>query len=139
MVTNRGCSSIVEHPQTLKIMGRFDSFRINANLLPTSNAQELEDLSDLEFQTKDLEREFLDYHVGEDGYLYFEDFEYEMIPTDNPEGLFSLNLRKINQTIKKSYHSGDVIFYGKPWEHMYTFKASFQDGKLNRVDLLTKE
>ena len=56
-------------------MGRFDSFKINAKLLPTSNAQELEDLTDLEFQTKDLEREFLDYFVGEDGYLYFEDFE----------------------------------------------------------------
>ena len=37
-------------------MGRFDSFKINAKLLPTSNAQELEDLTDLEFQTKDLER-----------------------------------------------------------------------------------
>ena len=37
-------------------MGRYDTFKINAKLLPTSNAQELEDLTDLEFQTKDLER-----------------------------------------------------------------------------------
>jgi hypothetical protein len=62
-----------------------------------------------------------------------------MIPSDNPEGLFNINLRKINQTIKKSYHTGDVEFYGKPWEYMYTFKAHFQDGKLERVDLITKE
>jgi hypothetical protein len=71
--------------------------------------------------------------------LYFEDYEYEMIPSDNPEGLFNINLRKINQTIKKSYHTGDVEFYGKPWEYMYTFKAHFQDGKLERVDLINKE
>jgi hypothetical protein len=120
-------------------MGRFDYLKINATLLPTSSAEELEDLSDLEFQTKDLDREFLDYHVGEDGYLYFDDFEYEMTPTNNEKGLFSIELKKINQQTKKSYHSGDVIFYGKPWEHMYTFKANFQDGKLNRVDLITKE
>jgi len=119
-------------------MGRYDTFKINAKLLPTSNAQELEDLTDLEFQTKDLEREFLDYFVGEDGYLYFEDFEYEMTPTDNPEGLFSVELKKINKTVKKSYHTGDVEFYGKPYEVFYTFKAHLHDGKLETVDLVSK-
>lgn len=120
-------------------MGRFDTLKINTRFLPISDAQELEDLSDLEFQTKDLEKEFLEYEVGEDGYLYYEDYEYEMTPTDNPNGLFSMTLKKINQKIKKSYHTGDVEFYGKPWEYMYTFKAHFQDGKLERVDLITKE
>lgn len=120
-------------------MGRFDTLKINTRFLPILDAQELEDLTDIEFQTKDLEREFLEYEIGEDGYLYYEDFEYEMTPIDNPESLFSMELKKINQKIKKSYHSGDVIFYGKPWEYMYTFKANFQDGKLERVDLITKE
>jgi hypothetical protein len=120
-------------------MGRYDTLKINAKLLPTSSAEELEDLSDLEFQTKDLERQYLDYHVGDDGYLYYEDFEYEMKPTDNKEGLFSIELTKINQRIKKSYHSGDVEFYGKPWELHYTFKASFNDGKLQKVVLISKE
>lgn len=120
-------------------MGRFDTLKIDANLLPTSNAQELEDLSDLEFQTKDLDKEFLEYFVDSDGYLKFKDFEYQMTPTDNEKGLFSIELKRVNETIKKSYHSGDVEFYGKPWEHMYTFKARFQDGKLERVDLISKE
>jgi hypothetical protein len=40
-------------------MGRYDILKINANLLPTSSAEELEDLKDLEFQTKDLDKEFL--------------------------------------------------------------------------------
>lgn len=120
-------------------MGRFDTLKINTRFLPISDAQELEDLSDLEFQTKDLEKEFLDYEVGEDGYLYFEDYEYEIVPNNNSDKLFRIGLVKINQTIKKSYHTGDVTFYGKPWEYMYTFKAHFQDGKLERVDLITKE
>jgi hypothetical protein len=119
-------------------MGRYDTFKINATLLPTSNAQELEDLKDLEFQTKDLEREFLEYFVGDDGYLYYEDFEYEMKPTNNPEGLFSIELTKINQKTKKSYYTGDMKFYGKPYEIFYTFSASFQDGKLLLVDLFSK-
>lgn len=119
-------------------MGRYDTLRINANLLPTSSAQELEDLKDLEFQTKDLDREFLDYHVGEDGYLYYDDFEYEMKATDNPKALFSIELKKINQRTKKSYHTGEIKFYGKPYEIFYTFSARFTDGKLESVDLFSK-
>lgn len=119
-------------------MGRYDTFRINAKLLPTSNVQELEDLQDLEFQTKDLEREFLDYFVGDDGYLYFDDFEYEMKPTDNPDGLFSIELTKINQATKKSYYTGDIKFYGKPYETFYTFSANFENGKLQSVYLFSK-
>ena len=120
-------------------MGRYDYFRINANLLPTSSAQELEDLTNLEFQTKDLDKEFLEYNVEDDGYLYFKDFEYQMTPTDNPDGLFSVELKRINETIKKSYYSGTIEFYGKPYELFYTFKASFVDGKLTTVDLVGKE
>lgn len=119
-------------------MIRYDTLKINANLLPTSSAEELDDLKDLEFQTKDLDKEFLEYHVGEDGYLYYEDFEYEMRPTDNPDGLFSIELKKINQRIKKSYHTGDIKFYGKPYEIFYTFSARFTDGKLKSVDLFSK-
>jgi hypothetical protein len=117
---------------------RYDRLKLSALLLPIIDAQELSDLSDLEFQTKDLDKEFLDYQVGSDGYLYFEDFEYEMTPTDNKEGLFSIELKKINQTIKKSYHTGKVIFYGKPYETFYRFEAYFHDGKLKAVTLLSK-
>jgi hypothetical protein len=119
-------------------MGRYDHFKINAKLLPTSSAEELNDLSNLEFQTKDLDREFLDYFVEEDGYLYYADFEYEMTPTDNPKSFFSIELKKINQTIKKSYYTGNVEFYGKPYEVFYSFKAHFHDGKLESVDLISK-
>ena len=119
-------------------MGRYDTLKINANLLPTSSVEELHDLSDLEFQTKDLDREFLQFYVGEDGYLYYEDFEYEMKPTSNPNGLFSIELTKINQRTKKSYHTGNIKFYGKPYEVFYTFSARFTDGKLESVDLFSK-
>jgi hypothetical protein len=119
-------------------MGRYDTVKINAKLLPTSSAQELEDLTDLEFQTKDLDREFLEYYVGDDGYLYYEDFEYEMKSTNNPDGLFSIELTKINQRTKKSYYTGDIKFYGKPYEIFYTFSARFTDGKLESVDLFSK-
>jgi hypothetical protein len=119
-------------------MGRYDKLKINAKLLPTSSAQELEDLTDLEFQTKDLDREFLEYYVGDDGYLYYEDFEYEMKSTNNPDGLFSIELTKINQRTKKSYYTGDIKFYGKPYEIFYTFSARFTDGKLESVDLFSK-
>lgn len=120
-------------------MRRFDEFKINANLLPISDAQELEDLKDLEFQTKSLDREYLDYHVADDGYLYYLDFEYEMKPTDNPDGLFSITLARTNETIKRSYHTGDVEFYGKPYEVFYTFNAHFHDGKLESVVLISKQ
>jgi len=120
-------------------MGRYDTLKINTKFLPILDAQELEDLTDIEFQTKDLEREFLDYEIGDDGYLYYEDFEYEMKATDNPESFFSVELKKINQKIKKSYYSGDIIFYGKPWDKMYYFKANLQNGKLERVDFINKE
>ncbi len=83
-------------------MGRFDTLKINTRFLPISDAQELEDLSDLEFQTKDLEKQFLEYEVGEDGYLYYEDYEYEMTPSDNPNGLFNISLKKINQAIPRN-------------------------------------
>lgn len=122
----------------MSLSSRFDTIKIDAKLLPTSNVQELEDLTDLEFQTKDLEREYLPYHVGADGYLYFEDYEFEMTPTDNPNGLFSVALTKTNQTIKKSYHSGKVRFYGKPYEVFYVFEADFHDGKLEQVTLISK-
>jgi hypothetical protein len=119
-------------------MGRYDKLKINAKLLPTSSAQELEDLTDLEFQTKDLDKEYLEYYVGDDGYLYYEDFEYEMKPTNNPDGLFSIELIKTNQRTKKSYHTGNIKFYGKPYEVFYTFSARFTDGKLESVDLFSK-
>ena len=120
-------------------MGRYDSFKISATLLPMSNVEELEDLTDLEFQTKDLDREFLTYEVKEDGLLYYEDFENEMNAINNDNSLFSVELKKINQVTKKSYHTGDVEFYGKPYEIFYTFKAHFHDGKLESVIFISKE
>lgn len=120
-------------------MGRFDTFKIDNVLLPISDAQELEDLNELVFQTKDLDKEFLDYFVDEKGNLMYEDFEYQMTPSENPNGLFSMTLTKTKQINKKSYHTGEVVFYGKPYETFYTFKATFHDGMLQKVDLLSKE
>lgn len=118
---------------------RYDTLRIDLKFLPVEDEQELEDLKDLEFQTKSLDCQFLDYHVGMDGYLYFEDFEYELVSKENKDGLFSAEMRKINQVTKKSYYNGDVLFYGKPYEVFYTFMAYFNDGELESVVLISKQ
>ena len=61
----------------------------------------------------------------------------EEMPVDKSNEV-EKQLKKINKTVKKSYHTGDVEFYGKPYEVFYTFKAHLHDGKLETVDLVSK-
>jgi len=56
--------------------------------------QDIIDIEGLEFQTKDLEREFLEYFIDSDRQLYYEDFYYELVDATD-EGLFSKQLRKV--------------------------------------------
>lgn len=114
-------------------MSRYDYIKVYESLLPVNGLQRI-DLSNLEFQTKDLDREFLSYYVTDEGELFYEDYEYELIEEDN--SFFRFKLRKNPKGIVQSTHTGDVVFYGKPYETFYKFKAKFTNGKLESIERL---
>jgi len=118
-------------------MSRYDYIYIDISLfekVSKLSEQDLDDISNLEFQTKDLEREFLKYFIGEDRQLYYEDFHYELVDSD---GLFSKSMRKIDDGIVKDNFTGVIMFYGKPYESMYTFHAKITNGELKYIRLLS--
>lgn len=112
-------------------MSRYDYIKIQDDLLPVNSLQR-RDLSGLEFQTKSLDREFLEYQIGPDGELKYMDYEYELIETDN--SIFKFKLRKKNLTVKDSNYTGEVLFYGKPYDIFYIFKANFDEGKMKSIE-----
>lgn len=120
-------------------MSRYDYIYIDIDLFTLVEGLEpehMEDIKGLEFQTKDLEREFLEYFVGEDKQLYYEDFHYELVDSNN-DGLFGKVLRKIEDETVKDNFTGVIMFYGKPYEQMYTFHAKFTNGELKYIRLLS--
>ena len=116
-------------------MSRYDYLYIHTSHFKGLSEQELSDLSGLEFQTKDLEREFLVYTVNENGTLSYEDFEYELRDSDNK--IFSKVFYRVPLGIIETNFTGVVMFYGKPYESMYTFQAKFTNGKLKYIKLLS--
>lgn len=112
---------------------RYDYIKINESLLPVNGLQKL-DLSNLEFQTKDLDREFLSYFITEEGELYYQDYEYQLVEENH--SFFKYKMKKNLLGNVKSEHTGDVVFYGKPYETFYKFKAKFTDGKLESIERL---
>lgn len=114
-------------------MSRYDYIRVPESMLPVNGLQRI-DLSNLEFQTKDLDREFLVYHITEEGTIFYDDYEYELVESDDT--FFKYKLKKNMKGEVVSNHTGDVIFYGKPYETFYKFKAKFTDGKLQSIERL---
>lgn len=114
-------------------MSRYDYIKVFDSLLPVNGLQRL-DLSNLEFQTKDLDREFLLYHITEDGSLYYDDYEYELV--EQEDSFFRFKMRKKMKGSVTVTYTGDIVFYGKPYETFYKFKASFTDGKLQSIERL---
>lgn len=120
-------------------MSRYDYIYIADDLLKDVTGLDKEDISDvsgLEFQTKDLDREFLEYFINDDKKLYYEDFYYELVDSI-VEGLFSKQLRKIEIGTVRSNFTGIVMFYGKPYEQMYTFHAKITNGELKYIRLIS--
>ena len=115
-------------------MSRYDYIYVNSSHFNGLSDEELREIDGLEFQTKDLEREFLEYNVGEDGQLSYMDYHYELIDS---EGLFKNMLSRIEDGIVNSTHTGVVMFYGKPYEKLYTFQAKFTKGELKYIRLLS--
>lgn len=116
-------------------MSRYDYIKIKDELLPVNNLQR-RDLSGLEFQTKSLDREFLEYEIGPDGTLKYTDYEYELIETDN--SIFKFKLRRKNETVKDSDYTGEILFYGKPYDTFYIFKANFDAGRMQSIERIIK-
>jgi hypothetical protein len=112
-------------------MSRYDYIKISDSLLPVNGLQRI-DLSGLEFQTKDLDREYLDYTIDEGGNLSYMDYEYELIET--PGNFFRFSMNRVNKGVISSDYSGYVKFYGKPYEIFYIFKAKFTNGKLDTIE-----
>lgn len=117
-------------------MSRYDYIYIHISHFKNLSEDTLEELNGLEFQTKDLDREFLEYEVREDGELYYEDYHYELVECD---GILAKKLERVLDGIKKSNFTGIIVFYGKPYEIFYTFKAKITNGKLNYVRLVSKK
>lgn len=115
-------------------MSRYDYIYIDSSHFKGLTDKEISEIDGLEFQTKDLEREFLEYNVGSDGMLSYMDYYYELVDSD---GLFKKMLSRIEKGIVYSTHTGVVMFYGKPYEKMYTFQAKFTKGELKYIRLLS--
>ena len=117
-------------------MSRYDYIKIeNVSILPV-NPLQARDLDGLEFQTKDLDREYLEYVICDDLMLRFIDYEYEIEETDN--SFFRIRLKRKDLGVKDSNHTGIVIFYGKPYETIYIFKATFEAGKMLSIERILK-
>lgn len=116
-------------------MSRYDYIKIREELLPV-NAFQRRDLSNLEFQTKSLDKEFLEYEIDESGKLTYMDYEYELVETDDE--IFKFKLKRKNLTIKDSTYTGEVLFYGKPYDVFYIFKANFNDGQMLSIERVIK-
>lgn len=120
-------------------MSRYDYIYIADDLLKEISGLDKEDISDLsrlEFQTKDLDREFLEYFIDADKKLYYEDFYYELVDSI-VDGLFNKQLRKVDLGTERSNFTGIIMFYGKPYERMYTFHAKITNGELKYIRLLS--
>jgi len=116
-------------------MSRYDYIRISNNLLPVNSFQKM-DLSNLEFQTKSLDREFLEYNIDDTGKLSYMDYEYEMVETN--DSIFKYKLKRKNLQSIDSSHTGDVLFYGKPYETAYVFRAVFEQGIMKSIERVIK-
>lgn len=119
----------------MSIKSRYDYLEVDGSLFSGLSENELEEIDGLEFQTKDLEREYLVYYLTEGGYLFYEDYHYELV--DSNAGLFSKVLRRVSDGIKESRFTGVIMFYGKPYEKMYNFQAKLTNGKLKYIRLLS--
>jgi hypothetical protein len=118
-------------------VSRYDYIYIHKSHFQNLTEDEMDDINGLEFQTKDLQREFLQYDVPVDGVLCYQDFHYELV--DNKEdGLFTKSMRRVYDGVVRESFTGEIIFYGKPYESMYIFLARFTDGRLDYIRLLNK-
>lgn len=108
----------------------FDVFYIDPQLLPCS-PEERDDLSGLPLQCK-VEKDGIAYSVymkNDEWYLQRADYEYVL--TD-------FKLRRVELDAEPFDYTGEIKFYGKPYEVGFVFRASFDSGKLISVRLTNR-
>jgi len=116
---------------------RYDYLCVHSSNFKTLSEDELDELWGLEFQTRSLDREFLPYRLSYDKILYYQDFHYELVDNDGT-GLFCKSLKEVRGAMKRSYFTGTIRFYGKPYEQMYVFDAFVYNGELKEIKLIKK-
>lgn len=110
-------------------MGMFDTLRVEIKIpgysgIPTD-----------EFQTKDLGCNLENYVITNNGELYREEWDYEII--DDDRHMFTIVMKKIDGSYRREYltnYHGDINFYNGTvngrWRDYY---ARFTEGKLTRI------
>jgi quinol monooxygenase YgiN len=108
-------------------MGMFDTLQLNVNLLPVSPEQ-MELLSDQEFQTKSLAKELLKYRINEEGCLEYLLHSSDFLQDYEPSGEYE------NWILVNEVH-GYISFYKsiKQTNEWFEFVAKFTDGKLVEI------
>lgn len=97
------------------------------------------DWSEFEFQTKDFGG-FLDkYTIEEDGQIYVEKINREVIELENGE----MQMIEKEAGIEKIEHTGEIVFYemhlDEKDDYWIEFKALFWKGDLKEIELLNWE
>ncbi len=115
---------------------KWDYFYINMPL-PVVDDQDGEDLTELEFQTKSLEGEFIDFMVDEFGQLWRRDYTYALIDVGEP--ILKYRLRRHDADWLPHNITKRIVFYGKPYEHWFAFSIMVSKGKVKECKLISKQ
>ena len=100
-------------------------------------------ISDLTFQSKDTEAQFLDnYEIREDGTLWHETYDIEDRSDPNAKGIMKLLgcMTRINQRWEQVNTTGEIVFYTSVNDKDFLeLSAYFVDGKLNQIHRITNK
>lgn len=117
----------------------FDRIFFEADLPKKELPEEIrdKDMSELEFQTSDLNREMDLWSVSTAGDLFLHEVERKVVKDEAASGGFiveekPLGIKKTEQTTSIHFYR---IFEGEENDHWVSFDALFRKGKLISVDL----
>lgn len=115
---------------------KWDYFYINKSL-PVADDQDSDDLTGIEFQTKSLEGEYIDFMVDELGQLWRRDYSYTLIEVNEP--ILKYRLRRHDTDWLPHNITKRIVFYGKPYEYWFTFSLMVSRGKVKECKLISKQ
>ncbi len=108
--------------------------------LPEFSEEETEDLKDItwedvEFQTKNFDNVMVTYEITEDGQLYENKIEREIVEDGS-----DVSVKEVEMGIEKMDYSGRIVFYslvlGKKFDHWFEFSTLFWKGELKEIILI---
>jgi|LauGreDrversion4_2_1035121.scaffolds.fasta_scaffold20059_6 hypothetical protein len=120
-------------------MGMFDYIHINVDMLPVPNKIKPV-LDKCEFQTKSLFNQLIDVYIKDDCTIEYMEYHYENIPEEQRpfpnepgiKGMFG-SIRKVEDGLVASNHTGIIEFYTFAYEKWYEFSAKVVDGKVENI------